>query len=73
MRYVIGPRSPCGNSVARRLLAEAGMVLDTAYPVRHTERLHEMVRAKIAEGGKFIIFGRRVDLDQTRRGSAAHE
>ena len=33
------------------------MVLDAAYPVRHAERLAEIVREEIAKGSKFIIIG----------------
>ena len=33
------------------------MVLDAAYPVRHAEMLHEIVREEIAKGRKFIILG----------------
>ena len=42
---------------AKRLLVEAGMVLDAAYPVERAERLHEIVREEIAKGRKFIILG----------------
>ena len=44
-------------SEAKRLLAEAGMALDAAYPVRDAERLPEIVREEIAKGRKFIIIG----------------
>ena len=33
------------------------MTLDAAYPVRHAERLPEIVREEIAKGRKFIIIG----------------
>jgi Diacylglycerol kinase catalytic domain len=42
---------------AKTLLVEAGLVLDAAYPVRHAERLQEIVREEIAKGRKFIILG----------------
>jgi diacylglycerol kinase (ATP) len=57
---VVNTRSRYGEhaySEAKRLLAEAGMILDAAYPVRHAERLHEIVREEIAKGRKFIILG----------------
>jgi YegS/Rv2252/BmrU family lipid kinase len=44
-------------SEAKRLLAEAGMALDATYPVRHAERMPEIVREEIAKGRKFIIIG----------------
>ena len=42
---------------AKRLLAEAGITLDATYPVRHAERLPEIVREEIGKGHKFIIIG----------------
>ncbi len=57
---VVNTRSRHGAraySEAKRLLIEAGMVLDAAYPVRHAERLHEIVREEIVKGRKFIIIG----------------
>ena len=57
---VVNTRSRHGAhaySEAKRLLEEAGIVLDAAYPVRHAERLHEIVREEIAKGRKFIILG----------------
>ena len=57
---VVNTRSRHGAraySEAKRRLAEAGMVLDAAYPVRHAERLPEIVREEIAKGRKFIIIG----------------
>jgi YegS/Rv2252/BmrU family lipid kinase len=42
---------------AKRLLGEAGLMLEASYPVRNAERLHEIVREEIAKGGKFIIVG----------------
>jgi YegS/Rv2252/BmrU family lipid kinase len=33
------------------------MVLDAAYPVRHAERLHEIVREEVVKGRRFIIIG----------------
>lgn len=44
-------------SEAKRRLTEAGMTLDANYPVRHAERLPEIVREEIAKGRKFIIIG----------------
>ena len=57
---VVNTRSRHGAraySEAKRRLAEAGMALDAAYPVRHAERLPEIVREEIAKGRKFIIIG----------------
>ena len=57
---VVNTRSRHGAhaySEAKRLLAEAGIALDAAYPVRNAERLHEIVREEIAKGCKFIILG----------------
>ena len=57
---VVNTRSRHGAraySEAKRLLAEAGMALDAAYPVRDAERLPEIVREEIAKGRKFIIIG----------------
>ena len=57
---VVNTRSRYGAhaySEAERLLAEAGMILDAAYPVRHAEKMHEIVRKEIANGRKFIILG----------------
>lgn len=44
-------------SHAKRLLTERGMTLDASYPVRHAERLPEIVGKVIADGHKFIIIG----------------
>ena len=44
-------------SEAKQRLADAGMVLEAAYPVRHAERLLEIVREEAAKGRKFIIIG----------------
>jgi hypothetical protein len=44
-------------SEAIRRLAETGIALDAAYPVRHAERMPEIVREEIAKGRKFIIIG----------------
>lgn len=44
-------------SEAKRRLTEAGMSLDAAYPVRHGERVPEIVRDEVAKGHKFIIVG----------------
>ena len=57
---VVNTRSRHGAraySEAKRRLADAGMALDAAYPVRHAERLTEIVREEIAKGSKFIIIG----------------
>ena len=57
---VVNTRSRHGAraySEAKRLLVEAGLVLDAAYPVREADRLHEIVREEIAKGRKFIILG----------------
>ncbi len=57
---VVNTRSRRGAraySEAKRRLAEAGMTLDAAYPVRHAERFPEIVREEIAKGCKFIIIG----------------
>ena len=57
---VVNTRSRYGAhaySEAKRLLAEAGIALDAAYPVRNAERLQEIVREEIAKGRKFIILG----------------
>lgn len=57
---VVNTRSRRGAraySEAKRRLSEAGMTLDAAYPVRHAERLPEIVREEIAKGRKFIIIG----------------
>lgn len=57
---VVNTRSRRGArsySEAKRRLTEAGLILDAAYPVRHSERLPEIVREAIAQGHKFIIIG----------------
>ena len=57
---VVNTRSRHGAraySEAKRLLAEGGIALDAAYPVRNAERLHAIVREEIAKGRKFIILG----------------
>ena len=57
---VVNTRSRYGAraySEAKRLLAEAGIALDAAYPVRNAEKLHQIVQAEIAKGRKFIILG----------------
>ena len=57
---VVNTRSRHGAraySEAKRLLAEAGIALDAAYPVRNAERLPEIAREEIAKGRKFIIIG----------------
>jgi YegS/Rv2252/BmrU family lipid kinase len=57
---VVNTRSRHGAraySEAKRRLAEAGMALDATYPVRHAERMPEIVRGEIAKGRKFIIIG----------------
>jgi hypothetical protein len=57
---VVNTRSRRGvrtYSEAKTLLVEAGLVLDVTYPVRHAERLQEIVREEIAKGRKFIILG----------------
>jgi YegS/Rv2252/BmrU family lipid kinase len=57
---VVNTRSRYGAhaySEAKRLLAEAGIALDAAYPVRNAERLHQIVQEEIAKGRKFIILG----------------
>jgi YegS/Rv2252/BmrU family lipid kinase len=43
-------------SEAKRQLEKAGLTL-AAFPVRHPERIHEIVREAIAQGHKFIIIG----------------
>ena len=55
---VVNTRSRHGAraySEAKRLLAEGGITLDAAYPVRNAERLQAIVREEIAKGRKFII------------------
>ena len=57
---VVNTRSRHGAraySDAKGLLAEAGITLDAAYPVRDAERLPGIVREEIAKGRKFIIIG----------------
>jgi diacylglycerol kinase family enzyme len=57
---VVNTRSRHGAraySEAKRLLAEGGITLDAAYPVRNAERLQAIVREEIAKGRKFIILG----------------
>ena len=58
---VVNTRSRYGAhaySKAKRLLAEAGIALDAAYPVRNAEGLHKIVREEITtKGRKFIILG----------------
>ncbi|MFC5423577.1 diacylglycerol/lipid kinase family protein [Bosea eneae] len=57
---VVNTRSRRGAraySEAKRRLIEAGIILDASYPVRHSERLPEIVREEIAKGRKFIIVG----------------
>lgn len=44
-------------SQAKRQLKDAGVMLDAAYPVRHADRIPEVVRAAIAQGHTFIIVG----------------
>ena len=57
---VVNTRSRHGAhaySEAKRLLAEAGIILDAAYPVRYAEKMHAIVREEIAKGREFIILG----------------
>ena len=57
---VVNTRSRHGGraySEAKRLLAEAGITLDAAYPVRNADRLPEIARNEIGKGRKFIIIG----------------
>jgi YegS/Rv2252/BmrU family lipid kinase len=57
---VVNTRSRRGAryySEAKHRLAEAGLTLDAAYPVRHAERLPQIVRQAIAQGHTFIIVG----------------
>ncbi len=57
---VVNTRSRHGAraySEAKRRLTEAGIILDASYPVRHAERLLEIVREEIAKGRKFIVVG----------------
>lgn len=57
---VVNTRSRRGArsySEAKRRLTEAGFTLDAVYPVRHAERLPEIVREAVAQGHKFIIIG----------------
>jgi YegS/Rv2252/BmrU family lipid kinase len=42
---------------AKRRLTEAGIVLEASYPVRHAERLHEIVRDEFGRGSRLIIVG----------------
>lgn len=42
---------------AKQKLVEAGLTLDAAYSVRHSERLPEIVRDIVALGHKFVIVG----------------
>jgi YegS/Rv2252/BmrU family lipid kinase len=44
-------------SQAKRQLIEAGWTLDGAYPVRHPERLQDIVREALGQGHKFVIVG----------------
>lgn len=44
-------------SEAKKLLTQAGVTLDAAYPIRHPERLSEVVQEEIVKGHKFIIVG----------------
>lgn len=57
---VVNTRSRRGAraySEAKRRLTEAGLILEATYPVRHAERLQEIVREEIARGRKFVIVG----------------
>ena len=57
---VVNTRSRHGAraySEAKRLLAEGGITLEAAYPVRNAEMLQAIVREEIAKGRKFIILG----------------
>lgn len=57
---VVNTRSRRGAghySEAKRRLVEKGWTLDAAYPVRHPERMPEIVREAITRGHKFIIIG----------------
>ena len=57
---VVNTRSRYGAhaySEAKRLLAEPGITLDAAYPVRNAERLQAIVQEEIVKGRKFIILG----------------
>jgi YegS/Rv2252/BmrU family lipid kinase len=49
-------RGAYAYSEARRRLEQAGLTL-AAIPVRHPERIHEIVREAIAQGHNFIIVG----------------
>lgn len=57
---IVNTRSRRGASAysqAKRMLQEGGLTLDASYPVRHAERLPEIVRKAIGDGHKFIIIG----------------
>lgn len=57
---VVNTRSRRGGRAfaeAKRRLVDAGLTLDAAYAVRHSERLPEIVRDLIALGHKFIVVG----------------
>ncbi|MCU6453392.1 diacylglycerol kinase [Sphingomonas sp. A2-49] len=57
---IVNTRSRSGARIyseAKRLLAESGIALDAAYPIRYPERMVEIVREEIAKGRKFIIVG----------------
>ena len=42
---------------AKQKLEEAGISLSASYPVRHADRMQEIVRGILADGHKFIIVG----------------
>ena len=44
-------------SQAKKLLLEAGVELEATHPVRHAERLPQLVRDEVGKGRKFIIVG----------------
>jgi YegS/Rv2252/BmrU family lipid kinase len=57
---IVNTRSRQGEQAyaeAKKRLVEAGFTLDAAYPLRHAERLQEIVRGEIAKGRKLIIVG----------------
>jgi YegS/Rv2252/BmrU family lipid kinase len=57
---VVNTRSRSGERAyaeAKERLGGAGIKLDAAYPIRHAERLPEIVREEIAKGRKLIIIG----------------
>lgn len=44
-------------SEAKQQIQQAGLTIDESYPVRHAERIQEIVRGILADGHKFIVVG----------------